>query len=87
MRLRYSSQVRPTHSHTMLPKNANYFCLPKVGTVSLSYVGFKQTGGALYAVCLDCGTSGQQIQQINASDPMADASTAVRVQCAHQFAV
>ncbi|KAI0732242.1 hypothetical protein C8Q72DRAFT_882300 [Fomitopsis betulina] len=47
------------------------------GTVTVFYVGFKQTGGALYAVCLDCGTSGQLVRQINASDPMADTSPAV----------
>ncbi|KZT74781.1 hypothetical protein DAEQUDRAFT_6486 [Daedalea quercina L-15889] len=50
---------------------------PPTGTVSMSYVGFKRTGGALYAVCLDCGTSGQQLMQINASDPNADTSTPV----------
>ncbi|KAH9835711.1 uncharacterized protein C8Q71DRAFT_92395 [Rhodofomes roseus] len=48
-----------------------------VGTVALSYVGFKQTGGALYVVCLDCGSSGQQLVQVNASDPKASSSTPV----------
>lgn len=29
------------------------------GAVSVSYVGFKQSGGALYGICLDCDDSGE----------------------------